>query len=92
MHFVYLLITQNKHKIISYVGYTNNLKKRLILHNLSKGAKFTRGRKWKLIYSKKFPSKSIALKEEFKLKKDYKLRNKIKEKYIKNENFNPTAL
>ena len=78
--------------MISYVGYTNNLKKRLILHNLSKGAKFTRGRKWKLVYSKKFLSKSIALKEEFKLKKDYKLRNKIKEKYIKNENFNPTAL
>ena len=92
MHFVYLLITQNKHKIISYVGYTNNLKKRLSLHNLSKGAKFTRGRKWKLIYSKKFPSKNIALKEEFKLKKDYKLRNKIKEKYTKNENFNPTTL
>ena len=83
MHFVYLLITQNKHKIVSYVGYTNNLKKRLILHNLSKGAKFTRGRKWKLIYSKKFLSKSIALKEEFKLKKDYNLRNKIKEKYFK---------
>jgi putative endonuclease len=92
MHFVYLLITQNKHKIISYVGYTNNLKKRLILHNISKGAKFTRGRKWKLIYSKKFLSKSIALKEEFKLKRDYKLRNKIKEKYIKNENFNSTTL
>jgi putative endonuclease len=92
MHFVYLLITQNKHKLISYVGYTTNLKKRLSLHNHSKGAKFTRGRKWKLIYSKKFISKSIALKEEFKLKKDYKLRNKLKEKYIKNENFNSTTL
>ena len=85
MHFVYLLITQNKHKIISYVGYTNNLKKRLILHNLSKGAKFTRGRKWKLIYSKKFPNKSIALKEEFKLKKDYNLRKKIKKNFLENE-------
>jgi len=92
MHFVYLIITHNKHNIVSYVGYTNNLKKRLNLHNLSKGAKFTRGRKWKLIFSKKFSNKSIALKEEFKLKKDYKLRNKIKEKYIKNENFNPVTL
>ena len=92
MHFVYLIITQNEHNIVSYVGYTNNLKKRLNLHNLSKGAKFTRGRKWRLIYSKKYPNKSIALKEEFKLKKDYKLRNKIKYKYIKNENFNPTTL
>ena len=81
MHFVYLLITQNKHKIISYVGYTNNLKKRLILHNLSKGAKFTRGRKWKLIYSKKFNSKSIAMKEEYLLKKNKIKRLEIFKKY-----------
>ena len=92
MHFVYLIITQNEHNIVSYVGYTNNLKKRLNLHNLSKGAKFTRGRKWRLIYSKKYSNKSIALKEEFKLKKDYKLRNIIKEKYIRNENINTTTI
>ena len=92
MHFVYLIIAQNEHNIVSYVGYTNNLKKRLNLHNLSKGAKFTRGRKWRLIYSKKYPNKSIALKEEFKLKKDYKLRNIIKEKYIRNENINTTTI
>ena len=92
MHFVYLIITQNEHNIVSYVGYTNNLKKRLNLHNLSKVAKFTRGRKWRLIYSKKYPNKSIALKEEFKLKKDYKLRNIIKEKYIRNENINTPTI
>ena len=92
MHFVYLIITRNEHNIVSYVGYTNNLKKRLNLHNLSKGAKFTRGRKWRLIYSKKYPNKSIALKEEFKLKKDYKLRNIIKEKYIRNENINTPTI
>ncbi len=83
MHFVYLILTKKEHKFISYVGYTNNLKKRLLLHNNSKGAKFTRGRKWRLIYFKKFDNKSIALKEEFKLKKDYNLRKRIKEKYIK---------
>ena len=92
MHFVYLIITQNKHNIVSYVGYTNNLKKRLNLHNFSKGAKFTRGRKWRLIYSRKYPNKSIALKEEFKLKKDYKLRNIIKEKYIRDENINTPTI
>tara|TARA_B100001057_G_scaffold275104_1_gene275322 strand:- start:220 stop:498 length:279 start_codon:yes stop_codon:yes gene_type:complete len=86
MHFVYLIVTKKEHKFISYVGYTNNLKKRLNLHNSSKGAKFTRGRKWKLIYFKKFKSKNIALKEEFKLKKNYNLRKRIKEKYTKNEN------
>ena len=92
MHFVYLIVTKNKDKLISYVGYTNDLKKRLILHNKSKGAKFTRGRSWKLIYFKKFNNKNIALKEEFKLKKDYKLRNRIKLNYIKNENINSITL
>ena len=86
MHFVYLIVTKKEHKFISYVGYTNNLKKRLNLHNSSKGARFTRGRKWKLIYFKKFKSKNIALKEEFKLKKNYNFRKRIKENYIKNEN------
>ncbi len=86
MHFVYLIVTKKEHKLISYVGYTNNLKKRLNLHNSSKGAKFTRGRKWKLIYFKKFKSKNIALKEEFKLKKNYNFRKRIKENYTKNEN------
>ena len=48
---VYLIITSVKNKTISYVGYTNNIEKRLKLHNSSKGAKFTKGKKWKLIYS-----------------------------------------
>ena len=69
MHFVYLIITKNNNKIISYVGYTNNLDNRILLHNSSKGAKFTRGRSWKLIYYKKYKNKNIALKEEYKLKK-----------------------
>jgi len=83
MFFVYLLITKSKsHKIVSYVGYTNNLKKRLALHNSSKGAKFTRGRKWILIYTKKYASKTIALKNEYKLKKDIKKRKFIKQAYL----------
>ena len=81
-YYVYLLISQNYKKIISYVGYTNDLKKRLQLHNNSKGAKFTRGRKWKLIYKQSYKSKSFAMKEEYKLKKNYKLRNLIKKIYL----------
>ena len=78
-YYVYLLISLTlKKKLISYVGYTNNLKKRLTLHNNSKGAKFTRGKKWYLAYSKKYVKKSIAMKEEYKLKKDFKKRNRIK--------------
>jgi putative endonuclease len=84
-YFVYMLLTKNKEKFLSYVGYTNNLKKRLSLHNSSKGAKFTRGKRWRVIYQKKYSNKSNAMRDEYKLKKDYKLRNKIKEKFIKNE-------
>ena len=83
---VYLLISIKDKKKITYVGYTKNLKKRILLHNTSKGAKFTKGKKWKLIYSKKYSSKSIAMKEEYKLKKNYKLRRLIKEKYLKKIN------
>ena len=81
-YFVYMLLTKHRGKFISYVGYTNNLKNRLSLHNSSKGAKFTKGKKWEIIYSKKYLNKSKAMKDEYQLKKDYKLRNKIKSKFI----------
>ena len=92
MFYVYLISTKTKNKTISYVGYTKNLIKRISLHNKSKGAKFTRGRLWKLIYFCKYKSKNKALREEHKLKKNYKLRAELKEKYYKNENSNSTAV
>ena len=79
--FVYLLITKQKNKLISYVGYTSNLQKRLKLHNTSKGAKFTKGRKWHIIYKKCYKTKSRAMKEEYRLKKNKKERNKLKNKF-----------
>jgi len=81
---VYLIITSAKNKTISYVGYTNNIEKRLKLHNSGKGAKFTKGKKWKLIYSRKYKSKIKAMREEYKLKKNYQLRKIIKNKYLRN--------
>ena len=77
-YYVYLIISKIKKKTISYVGYTKDLNKRLILHNSGKGAKFTRGRLWKLVYSKKYRSKTKAMSEEYKLKKNFKLRKTIK--------------
>jgi len=82
MYFVYLLISKNKKRTISYVGYTNDLLKRVKLHNSSKGAKFTKGKKWKLVYYKIYDKKNIAMKEEYRLKKNYKLRNKIKTGFL----------
>ena len=82
-YYIYLIITQtSKKKIISYVGYTRNLKNRINLHNTSNGAKFTRGRKWHLAYFKKYDKKNIAMKEEYKLKKNFVLRQKIKKKFL----------
>ena len=81
---VYLIISSAKNKTISYVGYTNNIDKRLKLHNSGKGAKFTKGKKWKLIYSRKYKNKIKAMQEEYKLKKNYKLRKIIKNKYLLN--------
>ena len=77
-----MITTKIKDKVISYVGYTSNLISRLKKHNSSDGAKFTKGRKWKVIYSKKYNNKSTALKEEYKLKNDYKKRKMIKQKYL----------
>ena len=83
MHFyVYMILTKINGRLISYVGYTKDIKKRLSLHNLSKGAKFTKGKKWKIIYSKRYDSKSIAMKNEYLLKKNTKKRNAIKSRYI----------
>ena len=56
---------------------------RLAKHNASKGAKFTRGRKWIIAYSMGYDTKSKAMIEEYKLKKNYKLRNKIKFNFYK---------
>ena len=69
-------------KSITYVGYTNDLKKRISLHNSGKGAKFTRGRKWKLIYKEKISSKNKAISREYYIKKNRTLRNQIKNKSI----------
>ena len=81
-YYVYLLISKINKKFISYVGYTKNLKKRIKLHNTNAGAKFTRGNKWVLIYKKRYKSKSEAMINEYKLKKNYLKRKQIKQNYL----------
>ena len=65
--YVYMLISKGN-KPVSYVGYTNNLKNRIKLHNSGKGAKFTRGSLWKIIYQKKYSDKREAMRDEYKKK------------------------
>ena len=86
IYHVYMLKSLGK-KSVTYVGYTKNLKKRITLHNNNKGAKFTKGRKWKLIYKEKLDSKKEAISREYYIKNNRALRNKIK-----NENFNTLTI
>ncbi len=80
---VYLLISKHKSRLISYVGYTKNLKKRLILHNISRGAKYTKGKKWIVFHKEFYNTKSKAMSREFELKKDRKFRKFIKKRFEK---------
>ena len=80
-YFVYVISSVKNSKITTYVGHTNNLKKRLNLHNKGKGAKFTRGRQWKVIYTEKYATKKEAITREYYIKKNRKFRNLIKEAY-----------
>ena len=82
IYYVYILINLNKKSNPTYVGYTKNIVNRLKLHNTSKGAKFTRGRIWKIIYKKGYQNKSMAMQNEYKIKHNFKLRAIIKSKYL----------
>ena len=79
-YYVYMLKSKG-YKSVTYVGYTNNMNNRLKLHNTGKGAKFTRGRKWKIIYKEKFRSKKEAILREYFIKHNSTERSKIKKKY-----------
>ena len=80
-YYVYVLRNTNKSKLITYVGYTKNLKRRLKLHNDGLGAKFTRGRNWRIMYYEKFSTKREAISREYYIKKNRKVRNQIKDKF-----------
>ena len=75
--YVYMLKSVNNKITKTYVGYTNNLTLRVKKHNSGKGAKATRGYKWKIIYKKRFYDKRLAMSYEYKLKKD-----QTKRKYL----------
>ena len=79
MSFIVYMLKSISNKPVTYIGYTKDLKKRIQLHNTGKGAKFTRGRKWVLIYKEKYKSKKEAISREYYIKNNRSLRKKIKE-------------
>ena len=78
-YYVYVIGSKKK-PARTYIGWSNNIKKRIIKHNAGIGAKFTRGRKWKLLYMETLNSKSDAMKREIQMKKDVKLRSYLRSK------------
>ena len=76
-HYVYILKTLDEFKPRTYVGYSTNIYSRLEKHNNSKGAKSTKGYKWKIIFKKRFLTKSKAMSFEYHIKKDRKKRLSI---------------
>ena len=80
-YFAYLLRSISAGTKKTYAGYSVNVEKRLIKHNTNTGARSTRGYKWKIVYKKKFKTKSEAMSYEYKIKKDKVLRNNILQKF-----------
>ncbi|MED4069677.1 GIY-YIG nuclease family protein [Priestia endophytica] len=76
-HFFYVLECRDKS---FYGGYTNNMERRLAVHNEGKGAKYTRARRPViLLYKEEFETKSEAMKAEYAFKK---LTRKEKERFL----------
>ena len=76
-YFTYMLKSISPGIKKTYVGYTNDIRKRLIKHNSNTGAKTTKGYKWRVIFFKKFKNKNEAMSYEYKLKKNRYLRRQI---------------
>lgn len=66
MWYVYILECSD---FTLYTGITNNVQKRIDTHNKKKGAKYTKTRTpVKLMYQCEFETKSLAAKEEWRIK------------------------
>ncbi|MDA1090053.1 MAG: GIY-YIG nuclease family protein [Proteobacteria bacterium] len=72
--FVYILGSDGKGGLRTYVGWTTDLEKRLDAHNAGSGAKSTRGRTWALLYAECYKTRGEAMSREWHLKRDRKFR------------------
>jgi putative endonuclease len=75
--FVYVLGSRGKNRPVTYVGWTNDVMRRLAQHNSGKGARTTRGRAWVLLHSEWFPTRREAMSREWHLKRDRAFRKKL---------------
>jgi putative endonuclease len=81
MHcFVYVLGNAGKDRMLTYVGWTNDLDRRLARHNAGTGARSTRGRVWVLLHVEQFATQSEAMSREWHLKRDRAFRKQLTRK------------
>jgi putative endonuclease len=78
--YVYVLGTSTNNRHLTYVGWTNDVARRLAQHNAGKGARSTRGRVWVLLHSENFATRQEAMSREWYLKRDRAFRKKLAQK------------
>ncbi len=76
--FVYVLGSQGADGYRTYVGWTNDLDRRLEKHNSGTGARSTRGRQWALLYAERYVNRGEAMSREWYIKRDRKFRASLK--------------
>jgi putative endonuclease len=75
--FVYVLGTITDTRRLTYVGWTQDVDRRLAQHNAGKGARFTRGRTWVLLHWERCESRRDAMSREWHLKRDRAFRRQL---------------
>jgi putative endonuclease len=75
--FTYILGSSSKDGFRTYVGWTNDLDRRLARHNAGTGARSTRGRVWVLLYAERHASREQAMSREWHLKRDRSFRRRL---------------
>jgi putative endonuclease len=74
---VYVLGSSDRDRYLTYVGWTNNLARRLAQHNAGTGARSTRGRTWVVLHIEKFATRNEAMSREWYLKRDRAFRKQL---------------
>jgi putative endonuclease len=75
--FVYVLGSADSKRTLTYVGWTNDIERRLARHNSGRGARSTRGRIWTLLHSERYATRSDAMSREWHLKRDRIFRKQL---------------
>jgi putative endonuclease len=81
--FVYVLGCRTPRGVLTYVGWALDPDRRLTQHNSGAGAKFTRGRQWTIIHLERLGNRREAMRREWHLKRDRKLRRRLVMTWLK---------